>query len=128
MTEGLSTGTNTGMQDKEPDIPRPSPEASGRVIRETTEQWDDLLPGAKVVGSAEQNSHEVREDGLGWKMKTKQVGKPNPADPRAAIHWNADMMRLSPNVGKWHPRGVFRFKTWEEFNKWKAEHPLTPNS
>lgn len=94
------------------DEPTPS-EEDPRIVRETT---------------AEQAHHHVREDGLGWVMKTKQVGKPQPANPICAIRWNEDMLRLSPNVGKWHPRGVFRFKTWEEFDTWKSTYPLTQNS
>lgn len=69
--------------------------------------------------TSQDTSHKLREDGLGWEMKMKVVGKPRPHDPAAALHWNMEMLKLSPNLGKWHPRGVFRFKTWEAFEEWQ---------
>ncbi len=28
------------------------------------------------------------------------------------------MLRLSPLYGRWFPKGVFKFKTWEEEEAW----------
>lgn len=61
----------------------------------------------------------VREDGRGWvDGPVKIVGRPKPHDPVLALHWNAEMMKLSPRCR--HPviRGVFKFKTWEEEREW----------
>ena len=67
-------------------------------------------------------SFEVREDGLGWKEgRVKVVGLRSPSDPAKALRWNSSMLRLSPLCGKWFPRGVFRFKTWEEERLWTKD-------
>lgn len=72
-------------------------------------------------------SWRVWEDGGGWDFKPKTVGRPPEPNPERAVQWNAQMLRMSPNLGRWHPRGVFRFKTWEEFNAWKdREHQANP--
>ena len=64
---------------------------------------------------------KVRADDLGWEEgPVKVVGRPRPFDPGRALKWNADMLRLSPRFGKWHARGVYRFKTWEAFGQWQA--------
>lgn len=61
----------------------------------------------------------VREDGLGWvEHPPKTVGKMQPLSPAAALRWNNSMLRLSPLCGRWFPRGVFKFKTWEEEAAW----------
>ena len=71
---------------------------------------------------------KVREDGLGWEEgPVKVVGRPRPFDPKRALQWNSEMLRLSPQLGKWHPRGVFRFKTWEDFNQWKVTRKMRPH-
>ena len=61
----------------------------------------------------------VREDGLGWvDFHPKTVGRLEPLSPAAALRWNNSMLRLSPLCGRWFPRGVFKFKTWEEESTW----------
>jgi len=65
---------------------------------------------------------QVREDGLGWvAMPPKEVGVPKPLTPEQRLRWNADMLRLSPLCGKWFPKGVFKFRTWEEEAEWTRE-------
>jgi len=61
----------------------------------------------------------VREDGLGWEERpVKTVGKVIPFSPASALRWNSSMLRLSPLRGRWFPRGVYKFKTWEEETEW----------
>jgi hypothetical protein len=31
------------------------------------------------------------------------------------------MLKLSPLCGRWCPLGVFKFRTWEEKDRWDAE-------
>lgn len=61
----------------------------------------------------------VREDGQGWvECPPKTVGEAKPLSPAAALRWNSSMLRLSPLCGRWFPKGVFKFKTWEEEEAW----------
>ena len=85
------------MQDQEHKIPHPSPEERQHVIRETTEQWDDLPPGAKVVG----------------RRRTCRDTKPGYGIQQLANE-------LSSGRLQW-PKGVFRFKTHEEADAWWTE-------
>jgi hypothetical protein len=50
------------------------------------------------------------------------VGEEKPLTPQEALSWNASLSQLLPAQVLAHPRGVFRFKTFEEFNAWKKKH------
>jgi hypothetical protein len=61
----------------------------------------------------------VREDGLGWVgTEPRTVGRSRALLPGESLRWNADMLRLSPLCGRWFPKGVYRFRTWEEEHAW----------
>ena len=61
----------------------------------------------------------VREDGLGWLDRPiKTVGRIRALSPSAALRWNGSMLKLSPLCGRWFPRGVYKFKTWQEEEAW----------
>lgn len=61
----------------------------------------------------------VREDGLGWtEQPLKVVGQVRVLSPADALRWNSSMLKLSPLCGRWFPRGVYKFKTWEEEEEW----------
>ncbi len=63
-------------------------------MRETKEQWDDLPPGAKVVGKRRPSQgHEV---GDGLQRLANEMGQ-------GLVSW---------------PKGVFRFKSHEEADAW----------
>ena len=63
---------------------------------------------------------KVREDGLGWEeTPVKVVGKSRRRSPAEVLKWNESVLRLSPRFGKWFPRGVYRFKTWEDLERWE---------
>lgn len=65
---------------------------------------------------------EVREDGMGWVSVTpKTVGVAKAWTVEQRLNWNAGMLRLSPLCGKWFPKGVFKFRTWEEEAVWTRE-------
>lgn len=65
---------------------------------------------------------KIREDGLGWdNPPMKVVGTPRQWTPEEALRWNSQMLRLSPRCGKWYPRGVYKFKTWEDLERWEKE-------
>ena len=82
------------MKKDMPDTP-PTPEGNKRMIRETTEQWDDLPPGAKVVGK-------------------RRPGKADLLKARPFFEFAASIRRPKHFV----PRGVYRFKTFEEADAW----------
>lgn len=64
-------------------------------------------------------SFEVRKDGWGWvDGHVKTVGRSAPPNPLVALHWNAEMLKLSPLYKRWFARGVFKFKTWAEERAW----------
>lgn len=70
----------------------------------------------------------VREDGLGWvDSPSKTVGHMTPLAPAAALRWNSSMLKLSPLCGRWFPRGVYKFKTWEEEAAWTKTQILAAN-
>lgn len=69
-----------------------------------------------------QRDPKIREDGRGWHLDAKVVGRPVPFDPAKALEWNRQMLRLSPNAGRRFPRGAYCFKTWEELEKWETIH------
>ena len=61
----------------------------------------------------------MREDGLGWNMPPiKTVGRKTPLTPAQALAWNGSLSVLLPDWARRRPRGVFRFKTWEQANQW----------
>ena len=82
------------MNNTLPNTP-PTPEGDKRVIRETTEQWDDLPPGAKVVGR-------------------RRPGTVDLVKARPFFEFAASIRRPKHFV----PRGVYRFKTFEEADAW----------
>ena len=62
---------------------------------------------------------QVREDGLGWvERPLKVVGQVRLISPAEALRWNRSMLKLSPMCGRWFPKGVYKFKTWEEEAEW----------
>ncbi|GEM_PF-2227102 len=64
----------------------------------------------------------LREDGLGWQeQEPRTVGRLRPLGPKAALQWNNSMLRLSPLCGRWFPKGVYRFKTWDEEQIWTRQ-------
>lgn len=70
---------------------------------------------------------KVREDGLGWKeTPMKVVGHPRRRTLKATLQWNESMLRLSPMFGRWFPRGVYRFRTWEDLEKWEQRMRARP--
>lgn len=72
---------------------------------------------------------KVRDDGLGWEAATpKTVGKKRQLSPAEALRWNQSMLTLSPLCGKWFPRGVFKFKSWEEESEWTKTQIAAANS
>ena len=81
----------------ESDSPAPDVQPPSRVIRETTEQWDDVPPGAKVVG----------------RRRPRRDTKPGYGIQQLANE-------LSSGRLQW-PKGVFRFKTHEEADAWWTE-------
>ena len=54
----------------------------------------------------------------------KVVGKVRPRSPAVAIDW---MVRQARALG-WerlpYPKGVFKFKTFEEANEWQMQHQI----
>jgi hypothetical protein len=59
---------------------------------------------------------------MGWEERPpKIVGRQRPLTPGEALAWNAAMLRLSPLCGQWFPKGVFKFRTWEEEESWTRE-------
>jgi hypothetical protein len=50
-----------------------------------------------------------------------------PLAPAAALRWNSSMLKLSPLCGRWFPRGVYKFKTWEEEAAWTKTQILAAN-
>jgi len=64
----------------------------------------------------------VRKDGKGWvESNLKVVGRLSPTNPQLALQWNRDMLRLSPLNGRWFPKGVYKFKTWDEEQEWTTK-------
>jgi hypothetical protein len=73
------------------------PKESPRVLRETTAQWDELPPGAKVVGRRRVNRDT--QPGYGIQQLSNELSS-------GRLLW---------------PKGVFRFKTHEEADRWWTE-------
>ena len=68
------------------------------------------------------DAFEVREDGLGWVERSpRTVGVARARDAAEALKWNASMLRVSPLFGRWFPKGVFKFRTWEEEEQWTRQ-------
>ena len=64
----------------------------------------------------------LRPDGLGWEdTALKTVGEVCLMDPAAALQWNRTVLRLSPRYGRWHPHGIFKFRSWEQINEWDRQ-------
>lgn len=62
---------------------------------------------------------QMRKDGLGWEERPiKVIGRIRALGPEEALRWNSAMLKLSPLCGRWFPKGVFRFKTWQEEAEW----------
>jgi len=85
------------MKNDQPSHAPKSGDVPARMIRETTEQWDDLPPGAKVVGQ----------------RRTNPASKPGYGIQELANELSSGRLR-------W-PKGVFRFKTHEEADAWWTE-------
>jgi hypothetical protein len=54
----------------------------------------------------------------------RTVGEPRVLTPTEALAWHKSLNVLLPGQTLRHPRGVFKFKTYEEFNEWKMKHHL----
>jgi hypothetical protein len=77
---------------------------------------------ARGRGRIERTPFVVREDGLGWmEQPVPTVGKLRTLSPKEALDWNGAMLKLSPLCGQWFPRGVFKFKSWEEEREWTRD-------
>ena len=52
-------------------------------------------------------------------IRMKVVGRPRPPlTPEQALRWNFEILKLAPAELRRRPKGVFRFKTWEEVAEW----------
>lgn len=76
------------------------------------------------------NSHQtaswvVREDGRGWANEDPVViGISNRQSMADRLRWNEDIFRLLPVPKSRHKRGIQRFKTWEDKEKWDNSHRM----
>ena len=75
-------------------------------MRETTEQWDDLPPGAKVVGKR-RDPRASPGAGYGLQDLANEMGSfDSPQGRQSRVTW---------------PKGIIRFKTHEEADAWWIE-------
>ncbi len=95
MTAVYGYAMITAMSTYDPEAGKTNEDPSRPVVRETTEQWDDLPPGAKVVGR-------------------RRPGKVDLLTARPFFKFAASIRRPKHFI----PKGIHRFQTFEEAEQW----------